>query len=113
MGGDDEDKEKDEGMDGSDSGSDELHLGGQVRNTYTTAAAAAAHGKNCKKCTADDHSWMSIRWHQMTLLMGTMLLMMTTTGCTLDGIQQFQGNLWPRAIPDCSTHCLTAMIEFE
>lgn len=29
MGGDDEDKEKDEGMDGSDSGSDELHLGGQ------------------------------------------------------------------------------------
>jgi len=29
VGGDDEDKEKDEGMDGSDSGSDELHLGGQ------------------------------------------------------------------------------------
>jgi len=29
VGGDDEEKEKDEGMDGSDSGSDELHLGGQ------------------------------------------------------------------------------------
>ena len=46
MGGDDEDKEEDNGMDGSDSGSDELHLGGQVRNTYAAAAAAAAHGKS-------------------------------------------------------------------
>ena len=79
MGGDDEDKEKDEGMDGSDSGSDELHLGGQVRNTYTAATAAAAHGKNCKNWIADDHSWMYIRWHQMTILMATVLLMVTAT----------------------------------
>ena len=32
-----------------------------VQNTYT----AAAHGPVvwCKKCTADDLSWLSIRWH--------------------------------------------------
>ena len=51
-----------------------------VVQIISAAAAAAAHGPVwCKKCTADDHSWMSIRRHSMTLLMATVLLMLTAT----------------------------------
>ena len=63
-GGVDNDKEGDEEMDGSDSGSDELHLGGQVGTKYVCGCCCCSTWPRVvKKCTSDEISQLSIGWY--------------------------------------------------
>ena len=77
-GGVDNDKEGDEEMDGSDSGSDELHLGGQVGTKYV-CCCCSTWPRVVKKCTSDEISQLSIGWYWMKLSMVSVLLMVTGT----------------------------------
>ena len=112
-GGVDNDKEGDEEMDGSDSGSDELHLGGQVGTKYV-CGCCSTWPRVVKKCTSDEISQLSIGWYWMKLSMVGVLLMVTGTdqmvahlaaSCYVGRISSCQENLLPRTIPDQTTLC--------